>query len=291
LQVAIAATAWGTWSLFFRPAHVDPMWTSPLVLAVITVVCAPLLLRRRARGPEGGGPRRIEEWGWILVLGVVDSGNALCFFAAMNVTTIAIAVLSHYLAPLLVALFAPAALGTRRDRRAMPLAGVALVGLALVLEPWKLRDGAAGRPVLGAILGAASAVCYAANVIVTKKMGTRFTSEEQLVWHSVVSALLLFAVAIIMRAPTPDAHGIGLVALAGVVVGATAGLLFLYGLRRIPAEHAGMLCFLEPLTAVVVAWIAWSERPGPIAMVGGVLVVASGAMTLTATRSEAGGPA
>ena len=286
VQVAIAATAWGTWSLFFRPAHVDPMWTSPLVLAVITVVCAPLLLRRNARGPEGGGPRRLGEWGWIVLLGVVDSGNALCFFAAMNVTTIAIAVLSHYLAPLLVAIFAPAALGTERDRRALPLAVVALVGLALVLEPWRSTEGGAvGRPLLGALLGAASAVCYAANVIVTKKMGTRFTAEEQLVWHSVVSAALLLAVAIVLRAPTPDGRGLALVSLAGMLVGASAGLLFLYGLRRIPAEHAGMLCFLEPLTAVVVAWLAWGERPGTIAMAGGVLVVTSGALTLTGARS------
>src|SRR5262249_21724071 len=149
------------------------------------------------------------------------------------------------------------------------LAGVALVGLALVLEPWRLRDGAAGRPVLGALLGAASAGCFAANVIVTQKMGTRFTSQEQLVWPSVLSPLWLVGVGIVVRAPPPDARGVELVALAGVIVGATAGLLFLYGLRRIPAEHAGMLCFLEPLTAVIVAWIAWKERPGTIAMVGG----------------------
>jgi drug/metabolite transporter (DMT)-like permease len=156
-----------------------------------------------------------------------------------------------------------------------------------VLEPWKLQGGGAivGRPILGGALGAASAVCYAANVIVTKKMGTRFTSEEQLVWHSVVSAILLVVVAIVLRAPRPDVHGVELVALAGLVVGATAGLLFLYGLRRIPAEHAGMLCFLEPLTAVVVAWLVWGERPGTIAMAGGILVVTSGALTLASGRA------
>ena len=288
----MAATAWGTWSLFFRPANVNPLWTSPVVFAVITLVCAPLLLRPSARGPEGTEPRRVTEWGWLFLLGVLDAGNALCFFAAMKVTTIAIAVLSHYLAPLLVAVFAPSTLGTKRDARAMPLAVVAVVGLALVLEPWKLNEsGAVGRPLLGAMLGSASAVCYAANVIVTKKMGTRFTAEEQLVWHSVVSAALLFAVALLMRAPTPDLRGLELVSLAAVLVGATAGLLFLYGLRRIPAEHAGMLCFLEPLTAVVVAWLAWGERPGTLAMIGGVLVVASGAMTLTGARSAAPRPA
>lgn len=288
VQVAAAAMLWGTWSLFLRPANVDPLWTSPILLSVVVIVAGPLLLRKSARGPETAPPRARREWGWMALLGVLDAGNVLCFFAAMGVTTIAVAVLSHYLAPVFVALLAPSMLHTPREKRAVPLAMIALVGLVLVLEPWRLdATTTIGRPMLGASLGASSAVFYAANVIVTKRMGNRFTAEEQLVWHSVVSALLLGAVAVVWRAPLPDAHGMRLVLLAGAIVGASAGLLFLYGLRRIPAEHAGMLCFLEPLTAVIVAWLAWHETPGTIAMLGGILVAAAGASSVARAPSKA----
>ena len=280
LQVALAATAWGTWSLFLRPAAVDARWSSAIMLGVVAVVCAPLLLRRAARGPGSGPPRRLGEWGSIALLGVFDALNASLFFAAMAETTVAIAVLSHYLAPLLVALSAPSALGTPRDRRAVPLATLAGLGLALVLEPWRFGAHAAGRPLLGALLGAGSAIFYAANVLLTKRMRDRFTAEEQLVWHSVLSTVLLVAAALALHAPLPSANGLRTVAIAGAVIGASAGLLFLYGLRRIPAEHAGMLTFLEPLTAVVVAWLAWGERPGALALVGALLVVTSGALAI-----------
>lgn len=279
LQVALAAVAWGTWSLVLRPAGVDPRWSSALMLAVVTVATAPLLLRKAARGPLEGPPRAAREWWAIAALGVFDAANAGLFFAAMARTTVAVAVLSHYLAPLLLAVVAPRVLGTRPQPSAVPLALLALVGLSLVLDPLR---GLAPSAVLGAALGAGSAVFYAANVLVTKRLGPRFSSEEQLVYHSVVSAGILAGIALATHAPLPPAAGVARIAVASVVIGAGAGLAFLYGLRHVPAEHAGMLTFLEPLTAVVVAIVAFGERPSRAALLGALLVVVAGALSVRA---------
>ncbi|MBI2392975.1 MAG: DMT family transporter [Deltaproteobacteria bacterium] len=281
VRVAIAATAWGTWSLFLRPASIDPRWASAIMLAVVALASAPTLLRNGARGPSEGPPRRPSEWWAIVGLGVFDAANAALFFSAMAVTSVAVAVLSHYLAPVFVAAVAPSVLGTPRARRALPLTALALLGLALVLEPWKVGSSI-GKPVLGAMLGAGSAVFYATNVLITKRVGPRFTAEEQLVYHAVLSAVLLAIVAVVVRAPLPTLRGAALVATASVCIGAVAGLLFLQGLKRIRAEHAGMLTFLEPLTAVVVAWLAWGERPGFSAAIGGTLVLGAGVFSLRA---------
>jgi len=279
-RVAIAAIGWGTWSLFLRPAAVDPRWSSTIMLAVVTVAAAPTLLQRSARGPTEGPPRRLREWWAIVGLGVFDALNAALFFAAMSVTNVALAVLSHYLAPVFVAIAAPMVLRTHRTRGAVPLTLIALGGLALVLE--RYLHATSGRPVLGALLGAGSAVFYAANVLITKRVGPRFTAEEQLVYHAVLSAVLLAAFAWIVRAPLPTLHGAAIVASGSVIIGALGGLLFLQGLKRIPAEHAGMLTFLEPITAVVVAWIFFGERPGIPAAIGGALVLAAGALAIRA---------
>ncbi len=292
LQVAIAATAWGLWSLFLRPAHVDPYWAAAIMLAVVTVATSPFLLRRAARGPQEGPPRRPREWIDIALLGVFDALNAGLFFAAMSETTIAVAVLSHYLAPLFVALAAPTILKTPRDLRSLVLAFVAACGLSLVLQPWSVGAASAGsgHPILGALLGAGSAVFYAANVLITKRLGPRFTAEEQLVYHSILSVVLLVLFALVVAAPLPTLDGAARVAFAGVLIGATAGLLFLYGLRKIPAEHAGILTFLEPLTAVLVAWIAFHERPEPLAGVGAAVVLGAGILAVR-PRSRPPSPA
>jgi drug/metabolite transporter (DMT)-like permease len=284
-QVAVAAMMWGTWSIFLRPAKVDSRWAGTTMLAVVAIAAAPLLLRKDARGP---GDRAPSEWKWIAMMGVFDALNVVLFFAAMETTTVAVAVLSHYLAPVLVAVLGPTLLRTARSPRSLPLALMGLFGLALVLEPWKLREslGGAGHVILGALLGAGSAVFYASNVLITKRIGPRFTAEEQLVYHAVLSAALLAALAIAQHAPLPTARGLSIVAAASVLVGATAGLSFLYGLRKIPAEHAGILTFLEPLTAVAVAWIWWGERPGIAAAFGGALVVFAGVLSVRDTPSR-----
>lgn len=280
MRVAIAAVGWGTWSLFLRPAGVDPRWSATIMLTVVTLAAAPTLLKSGARGPSEGPPRALREWSAILGLGVFDALNAALFFAAMSVTNVALAVLSHYLAPVFVAVAAPWVLRTPRARGAVSLTLVALLGLALVLE--RYLHGNAGRPLLGALLGAGSAVFYAANVLITKRVGPRFTAEEQLVYHAVLSAILLAMFAAFMRAPLPTMRGAAIVASASVFIGALGGLLFLQGLKRIPAEHAGMLTFLEPVTAVIVAWMFFGERPGITAAMGGALVLGAGVSAIRA---------
>ncbi len=282
LEVATAAIAWGTWSLFLRPAAIDPRWSSALMLLAVGVVPLPLLASARLRGPRSGPPRRAREWSAIALIGLFDASNALLFFSAMSVTTVAIAVLSHYLAPVIVAATAPRLLGTPRKRGAVSLALLALFGLALVLEPWALTGAglSRGRPLLGALLGAGSAVFYAGNVFVSKRAAGRFTAEEQLVWHAWVSAALLATFALASGAPMPTLRGALLALLAGALVGASSGLMYLRGLLRIPAEHAGILTFLEPLTAVLVAWLAFGERPGLAAAFGAAIVLASGVLAI-----------
>jgi drug/metabolite transporter (DMT)-like permease len=270
--------------LFLRPAAVDPRWSSAIMLTVVTLAAAPTLLQPGARGPSEGPPRRLSEWWAILGLGVFDALNAALFFAAMSVTNVALAVLSHYLAPVFVAIAAPMVLCTPRTRGAIPLTLTALVGLALVLE--RFLHGGAGRPVLGALLGAGSAVFYAANVLITKHVGPRFTAEEQLVYHAILSALILAVFALFVGAPLPSLHGAGIVAGASVFIGALGGLLFLQGLKRIPAEHAGILTFLEPITAVLIAWIFFGERPGLPAAIGGAMVLSAGVLAIRAPRED-----
>jgi drug/metabolite transporter (DMT)-like permease len=286
-EVAIAAFGWGTWSLFLRPSGIDARWSSALVLSMVAIAGSPTLLRRGAIGAPDGAARRPIEWLWVVALGVSDAGNAAMFFAAMNRTTVAIAVLTHYLAPVFVALAAPRLFGTPRGRGTVTLSFVALAGLALVLRPWSLARGAGlGDTLVGALLGAGSAVFYAANVLLNKAMSRRFTSEETLVYHSVVSGVVLAALALAQGAPLGDPAGLTRVALGGAIVGAGGGLSFLYGLRHMPAEHAGMLCFIEPLVAVLAAWWAFAERPHPIAALGGAIVVAAGLYAIAAAPTE-----
>ncbi len=269
-MVAIAASTWGTWSLFFRRAErlapISAALEATIVLTVVGLAPLPWALGRRA-----GPTRPARAFAGLAALGLLDAGNSLCFFGAMQKTSIAVAVLTHYLAPLLVAIAAPRVLGERARASTWASLGVALAGLCLLLEPW--RSGASAT-LDGATLGLASAVFYATSMLLNKRLSRWFTAPELISWHAPV-ALVVLALFV--------PHGgfaIGLAPLAwlvsgALVVGAGAAVLFVYGLARIPASHASVLTLLEPLVAVVVAAVAWGEIPGPAAGVGAALLLAA----------------
>src|SRR5690242_1442548 len=160
VMVALAAASWGTWSLFLRPTGMAATTSSPIMFLIMGVVLLPFALR----APRPTWDRRTV--GLLLFNTACDALNVVTFFGALSVTTVSIAVITHYAAPILIALASPRVEGTR-TRGTVPAAFIALAGLVIVLEPWRApADGA----IAGALLGLASAVCYMGNVFVVRRL-------------------------------------------------------------------------------------------------------------------------
>jgi len=264
VAVAGAASLWGLWSLFLRPTGLPATVTGPIMLLLVGVFALPLAL--------GGPPARWDRTTAALLAGnaVCDAINVVTFFAALEHTTVAIAVLTHYLAPVLIALAAPRIDGTV-TRGAPAAAAVATLGLALVLEPW--RDG--GGIGLGALLGATSAVAYAGNVFVVRRLAPRLGAARTLSYHALLAAALLSPLAV-SGAGAIELGDLALLASGTLVLGTFAGIAFIWGLQRIGSARAGVLAFAEPLVAVIVGGIAFSEPLSGWAALGGALVIAGG---------------
>jgi drug/metabolite transporter (DMT)-like permease len=264
LAVAAAACGWGLWALFLRGSGVAPPWQSVLILGVITLAWAIPALR------DGRGRARpLRLWALLGALAVLDAGNYVLFFAAVDRGPIAVAVLTHYLAPVVVAALAPALLAEPLGRRTLPALAVSLGGLALLLA-----GGPGPRPdPVTALLGAGSALFYGGNTLLAKRLLRDFSVAEVLCWHSALSALLLLPLA----GPPPPLHALsGRPLLGALLAGAGGGALYCAGLQRIPAQRAAVLTYAEPLVASLVGALAFGERLGAAGVVGAALIVGGG---------------
>jgi drug/metabolite transporter (DMT)-like permease len=287
--VALAACAWGTWGLIIR--HTDAMGRMPaalestLVMAVITVVTGVASAWDRVPGRASWRAR-----GWVVWLGVSDALNILLLFAAYKYT-IAVSVLTHYLAPVFVAIVSPVVLGELMTRRTAGAVAGSFAGLAIMLAP---SFGAAGATatLISAAFGAGSAVFYASNVIVNKFVAAELSTSETMFWHGVVGTPFLAAFVPLDAWRAIDSRAALFLAIATVGPGALAGLAFVWGLRRIPAAHASTLTLLEPLVSIVLGaavlgeHLGWSAVVGAAFILGGSLVV----MTSASTSSNAESP-
>jgi len=159
---------------------------------------------------------------------------------------------------------------------AIPAALVALVGLAIVLEPWRgLTDGARNALVGGA-LGLASAFCYAGNVFVVRRLAERIGNGRALAFHSILAAILLAPFAWLDADGLNGIASLGWLAMGAVLCGTAAGYIYIIGLRETGSARAGVLAFAEPIVAVIVGALVWHEAIHPAAAIGGVLVLAAG---------------
>ncbi|HEY5944358.1 MAG TPA: DMT family transporter [Kofleriaceae bacterium] len=265
VMVTAAAASWGTWSLFLRPTGLPSFVTAPLMFAIMAIVAFPLTLRER--------PARWDRTTVLLLCAntLSDALNVITFFAALTYTTVAIAVLTHYLAPILIALASPRIEGTS-PRGARGSAAVALTGLVIMLEPW---HSAADGVVIGALLGAVSAIAYAANVFVVRRLAERIGPARVMSYHSALAAVVMLPFAVSGLA-TVSWTDLGLLAAGSTTIGALSGVVFIAGLARIGAARTAVLTFAEPLVAVAVGALVWGEPLRPLAGLGGLLVLAAG---------------
>ena len=293
LLVALAAGGWGTWSLFLRGSGLQPSWQSVLILVVITVGSLPAALlgarpHARARAPS--------LWWMLVVLGLLDAGNYVLFFSAIDRGPVGVAVLCHYLAPVVVAALAPWFLGERLGKRTPLALAASLCGLGLLVLG---GGGLSGDALPAALLGAASAFFYGGIILVSKRLLPDFSGAELLAYHCAVSALVLGLLALAPAGvpgaggPLPALASFGGRPLVGaVLLGVIGAQVFYVGLRRIPAQRAAVLSYFEPLVAAAVGVLAWGERLRPMGIAGGLLICAGGvvvALQPELTKAQVGG--
>jgi DME family drug/metabolite transporter len=274
LEVAAAASLWGTWSLFLRPAGLAATVTAPLVIALVGLFVWPMARR------EPPAPLAARTALLLVSSAVLEALNVVTFFGAMSVTTNAVAVLTHYLAPVWVALLAPWI-----DRQRVPFARVAAVlavaGLTLVLRPWSA--GLDPRTLLGAALGATSAVAYAGNVFVLRRLVTTMGVARAQRARSLLAAAMLAPGVLMGPSPPPQLGPYAWVAVGALLPGALAGLLFARGLARIGAARASVLTYLEPLVSVAIGVVIWREPATRWTAMGCAMVIVAGLVVTRAT--------
>lgn len=265
--VAFGAVLWGGWAVVVRPSGLPPAQMT-FVCMVVMALPLPFVLRGvtfRDRGAVAA----------LLVLGVADAGSAGLLFAALARGPVAVAELTHYLAPILVTMAGPLLLGEPGSRRAWVAAPASFLGLGLLV--WRPGGGDA---LITALIGATSALFYATYILAARRAGRTFPARALVPLHAVISGavlLLLFGGAAI---PAPGPGTVRAV-VGSAICGGLGSWVFFKGVNLIPAAVTGALAYLEPLTAALVGWILFGERVDALGLVGVALVLASGVAMAT----------
>ncbi len=149
-------------------------------------------------------------------------------------------------------------------------------GISLFYSPGQPLD-----PV-GSMLSLASAVTFAAYVIILARFDTSEISGFLFAFHNIViSSIVTFVICIVSGSLVLPSTltGWGLCLLLSLLVTTGAVVLFQQSAFLIGGERVSILSTLEPITSLVIGVIVFNEALGLPVLVGSVMVVAASILT------------
>lgn len=265
--LVLGAIAMGASPLFVRWADVGPyasaFWRTFLALPFLWAWA-----RFEGNG-KGSGPRIDRA---VVLAGLFFTGDLFFWHLAILGTTVANATFLATTAPIWVALGAWIVLSESIGPRILVglllclAGGVALVGESYGFMPQRLP---------GDLFGAATAVFFGLYVLAVRAARTRHGAAELMFLSTAISALCLFAIALIAEPhimPRSMQGAAALLALALISQVAGQGLIAV-ALGTLPATFSALVIFLEAIAAAAFGWLLLGEALGAAQMLGGVLIL------------------
>lgn len=279
LYLAISMVIFGTIGLIRRYIPL-PSATVAMVRGVtgsVFMLCVYLFMRRKPDLKSIKG-----SLGQLALSGAFLGLNWLMLFEAYNRTSVAVATVCYYMAPVIVMLLSPVLLGERITPRGAICGAVSVVGMLLV-SGILTGDGAAAD---GILFGLGAACLYAGVMIMNRKIKNIASMDRTLV-QLAVSALVLMPYVIFAERPdfaTCDGTGILCLALAGILHTGIAYMLFFSAVAEVPAQSAAVMSYIDPAVAVIVS-VVFLASPMSIAEICGAVLVIGSALVNEAAGS------
>ena len=222
-------------------------------------------------------PESRRGFGWdLLPAAFAYAGTLTCFVIATKLTTSAAAIFLQSTAPIWVLLLAPVLVREPIRARDLPYVGAAAVGLLLVFLGSRATVATAPNPLLGNIAALVSGLFYALLMISLRRLA-RDTDRDRSLPATVLGNALALALCAPFAFPVGPivAHDLASILYLGVLQIGLAYWFFSRALRRLPALEASLLILLEPVLNPLWTWWVLGERPAPLALGGGALMVAA----------------
>ena len=270
LMLSGAMAIFGTIGLFVRNIGVS----SP-ELALYRAVIAVLLLsgyflwRRQPIALKAIG----KELPLLLLSGAAMGVNWILLFEAYKYTTVSVATLSYYFAPVIVTLACPLLFKEQMGWVQWVSFLMSPLGLVRITGLGDLSSGASH--LTGILFGLGAAVLYASVMLLNK--GIRGVSGLQRTYLQFLAAAAVLLPYVLLSGSMSlgalDAPGWVNLLLVGGVHTCLAYCLYFPAMKHLPGQEVAILSYIDPLLACVLSVTLLGESMGPLQLLGGALIL------------------
>jgi drug/metabolite transporter (DMT)-like permease len=254
----------GTFSKLFYDHGGHPFELLVLRIVAATLVLGAIVGALRRPWP----PRRVVYIA--LALGVFQGGLNIALLVGYQKAPVALVALLFYVYPLFTTLGDSVFFGQRLGPRRLLVVALGLAGIALTVGT------PSSAPAIGIVLGLAAATATASYILGSRHTMSRGIEPIPFLFLSYLGPAAAFLVAASIRGyDEPSGTAYGYAALLVLVSTVLASILFYAAVRSIGAGTTSLLCSVEPLVSVLLAYIVLDESLSAGQLAGGALILTS----------------
>lgn len=269
MMLIASMTIFGTLGLFVRniPVSSGELALYRAVLAALLIGI--FLLVTKQKIPFSNIKKEVPL---LLASGIAMGINWILLFEAYKYTTVSIATLSYYFAPVIVTVVCPILFKEKLTGKQIICFVMSTAGLVLITG---IGDVGGSSGFIGILFGLGAAVFYATVILLNK-----FIKNVE----GIHRTFLQFLAAIIVLAPyviissgitLGNLNRVGWVNLlvVGLVHTGVTYCLYFSSLKELPGQKAAILSYIDPLVAVFISVTILGETMTLWQVVGGILIL------------------
>ena len=215
-------------------------------------------------------PKRQRDGFLLLGQGALLALHWTAFFQSINVSNVAVGLLSFSSFPLFTAMLEPLLLRQRPTRVQVVAALLILPGIYLLVPSFTFQN----QTTLGVAWGVLAGATFALLSVTNRWLARTYPSLTISLYQDGVAAIVLLPALFFAPSATLwTPHTLLILLVLGVVCTALAHTLFIASMRHITAQSASLLASLEPVWGIVFGVLLLQDIPTLITLLGGAIIL------------------
>ena len=216
----------------------------------------------------------------LLISGAFIGFNWILLFEAYNYTSIAVATLCYYLAPVFVIIASPFVLQEKLSMKKALCVIAALAGMVLVsgvIQNYVRGGNTEDLNLTGVLLGIGAGALYATIILMNKKLKD-ISSYDTTVMQLAAASIVLMPYCLLtvdMGALEVTPVSAVLLLIVGIVHTGIAYVLYFGSIKELPAQTVAIFSYIDPILAVLLSALLLKESMDMLSILGAILILGS----------------
>jgi RarD protein len=270
LKITFAMIVFGTISIFVKGISL-PSGEIALFRALIAAIA--IIIYKLLSGKGLAFSEIKKDLPLLFVSGAAMGFNWILFFQAYKYTTVSIATLSYYFAPVIVMAVCPILFREKLSLKQVIYFIMATIGLFMVIGVggFEMTSGNA----IGIAFGLGAAALYATVIILNKFIKTVTGIDRTLIQFFAAIFVLTPYVLLTTGINITGIGYLGIINLLilGLVHTGICYVLYFSSIKDLKGQDVAILSYIDPLIAVIVSVTILNESIGLIQIIGGIMIL------------------